>query len=573
MNNKRNLLLYPVPKKVVYGKGKLKYTEDVHIEYRQSMEDEEYVIVIDCDGVCIKCKDNEALYRARTTLKQIVLQSCEELPYLEIYDKPDFKERGVMIDISRCRVQTLDTLKHIVDILSDLKINQLQLYIEGFSYAYEKYPQVWENITPITGEEIKKLDKYCKEKYIELVPNQNSYGHMHPWLQREEFKHLAMCPDGFDFELFGGHVDFGWSLDLEDEKALEFLFGLYDDLLSSFSSKKFNVCCDETLDLGQGKSKESCDNYGKGKVYLDGLMKIYENLKTRGLTMMFWGDIILNHPECAKMLPKDIIALNWGYNSDQVKEESCKCFMEAEVPYYVCPGTSAWNSVWGVTDKMISNIKTSVYNGLKYGAVGVINTDWGDLWHLNHLPVSYAGYCYGAAMAWNACDEEEKLLPEYINKFILKDKNNIMGKLLLDMGSYHKLETVDCMSKYGRTHLAHILCGSLDETGTAGDVKEETLHNMEAYIDEIVDRVSKADMKCKDSDIVAYEVEAGALILKYACQLGLYKIGAYKNGSREYHLEKLKELQEKMLEMHKVAWLSRNKPSRLQEGIDALTKL
>ena len=98
-------------------------------------------------------------------------------------------------------------------------------------------------------------------------------------------------------------------------------------------------------------------------------MKIYENVKSRGLKMMFWGDIILNHPEYAKKLPKDVIALNWGYDANDVSEESCKCFQQAGVPYYVCPGTSAWNSIWGMTDKMMSNIRTSAYNGLKYGAV------------------------------------------------------------------------------------------------------------------------------------------------------------------------------------------------------------
>lgn len=566
------IVIYPVPKKVKYYDCAIDFDEsEVNVKFNEKMRKEEYIIMVDKDGVCIKCRDDEALFRARTTLKQILSQTGKQIPYLKIEDWPDFEDRGLMIDISRCRVQTLDTLKRIADIASELKFNQMQLYIEGFSFAYEDYPQVWEGITPLTGEEISELDKYCKERFVDLVPNQNSYGHMMPWLEREEFKHLAMCPDGFYFELFG-HMKTGWSLDLQDEKALEFLFGLYDDLLKFFSSDKFNVCCDETLDLGQGKSKEACEKYGKGHVYYEGLMKIYENVKSRGLKMMFWGDIILNHPEYAKKLPKDVIALNWGYDANDVSEESCKCFQQAGVPYYVCPGTSAWNSIWGMTDKMMSNIRTSAYNGLKYGAVGYLLTDWGDLWHLHHLPVSYPGYCYGAAMAWNACEEQEKYLAEYMNMFIFKDKNNVMGQLLIDMGRYINEEMIDRLPKYGRTHLAHILCGSLEEKDTAAEVTKDNLIKVYSYIEEKLTRLQKASMECDDADLIKLEVEAGAMILKFACLLGLYKIDGY-DVSKETYLKVLKEIQDKTIEMHKRAWLARNKPSRMHEGVEALAKI
>ncbi len=568
-------LIYPVPKNIQYKEGFYACKDNTYnkkVSFDDKMEDEEYKIIIDDDGISIICRDEKGLFRAETTLKQIIFQSKDSIRHVNIHDKPDFCNRGVMLDISRCKVPTLKTLTKIVDILADLKVNQLQLYIEGFSFAYESYPDVWKGITPITGDEIKMLDKYCKERFIELVPNQNSYGHMMPWLSRQEFRHMAMCPDGWQSSIFG-FMKNGWSLDLDDDKALEFLNTLYDDLLKNFSSDKFNVCCDETLDIGQGKSKESCDKYGKGQVYFNGLMKIYETLKSRNLKMMFWGDIIRNHPEFDLQLPKDIIALNWGYRPTAVTEESCKCFEEANVPYYVCPGTSAWNSIWGMTDRMLGNIKTSSENGLKHGAIGLLNTDWGDLWHLNHLPVSYAGYCYGAAMAWNVCDEEESLLCDYLNKFIFKDSAGVMGKLMLDMGLYYKKEMVDCMTKYGRTHLAHILCGGLEEKGTVGNVTKENLHDVSEYINEILVRLETADMHCDDKELIIEEIKAGGLLLNYICLLGLYNIEEYEGKSKEAHLALLKEMQDEVKDRHKRVWLARNKSSRMHEGLTAMTKI
>jgi len=99
-----------------------------------------------------------------------------------------------MLDISRGKVPTLETLYKVVDLLSDLKYNHLQLYIEGFSFGYPSFKHLWENTEiPIKPNEFRQLDAYCKDNYIELVPNQNSVGHMGAWLATEEYKDLAEC--------------------------------------------------------------------------------------------------------------------------------------------------------------------------------------------------------------------------------------------------------------------------------------------------------------------------------------------------------------------------------------------
>ena len=66
--------------------------------------------------------------------------------------------------------------------------------------------------------------------------------------------------------------------------------------------------------------------------------------------MQFWGDIILHKPELIPELPKDVIALNWGYDADHPFEKETRAFADAGVPFYVCPGTSSWLSISGRTD-------------------------------------------------------------------------------------------------------------------------------------------------------------------------------------------------------------------------------
>ena len=112
------------------------------------------------------------------------------LPLLEIDDYPDFPARGVMLDVSRDKVPTMETVYGLVDWLAGLKINQFQLYTEH-TFAYRQHPKVWAEATPFTSEDILALDAYCRERFIELVPNQNSFGHMHRWLKHPKYGHLA----------------------------------------------------------------------------------------------------------------------------------------------------------------------------------------------------------------------------------------------------------------------------------------------------------------------------------------------------------------------------------------------
>ena len=359
---------------------------------------EGYRLSIGSDEIRIAAHDGRGAFYAIQTLRQIIRQSPDALPALEIEDSPDFPTRGVMLDISHDKVPTMDTLFTLIDKLAELKINQVQLYTEH-TFAYAKHPQVWKNASPLTGEQIRQLDHFCRERFIELVPNQNSFGHMERWLRHPEYKDLSECPDGFDFP-WGQHMPTGFSLNPLDERSLRLVEGLFDELLPNFSSKQFNVGCDETFDLGLGRSKEEVEKRGKETVYLEFLLKIYKSVKSHGRTMQFWGDIILHKPELIPKLPKDVVALNWGYEIGHPFAKETAAFQDAGVPFYVCPGTSSWCTIAGRTDNALVNLKDAADQGLAHGAIGYLNTDWGDHGHLQYLPISYLGLVAGAAYSW-----------------------------------------------------------------------------------------------------------------------------------------------------------------------------
>ena len=326
-----------------------------------------------------------------------------------------FAVRGYMLDISRDKVPTMGTLKLLVDLLAKFDYNQLQLYTEH-TFAYSQHKGVWEKASPLTASEIRALDAYCAMNGIELVPNQNSFGHLERWLVRPEYNHLAELPKGGAPLPGGGFKKFPTTLCPTDSASLEFLEGLYAELLPNFSSKLFNIGCDETFDLlGEGRSAAAVKEQGEGRVYLEFLKKVAALARQHGKRPMFWGDVILKHPELVPELPKDLIALDWGYEGNHPFLAEAEKFRQAGLDFYVCPGTSSWNSLGGRVENMRENMQAAEQAGHRFGAKGFLVTDWGDGGHWQPLAASLPGLILGGNLAFTGASAGKMNLEEALN--------------------------------------------------------------------------------------------------------------------------------------------------------------
>ena len=337
-----------------------------------------------------------------------------------------------MLDISRDKVPTMATLFALIDMLAEWKINQLQLYTEH-TFAYSKHRTVWEHASPITADEIQQLDQYCRERFIDLVPNQNSFGHMERWLKHAEYAHLSEANDGAETP-WGFRWKGPFSMCPTDPKSLELLKELYTELLPNFSSPFFNVGCDETFDIGQGRSKSDCGRLGVHRVYLNFINQVNDLVKSNGRQMMFWGDVILHQPDLIAELPKNVIALQWGYEANHPFDKEGAQFKQAGVPFYVCPGTSSWNSIAGRSQNAIENLRAAAESGLRHGAIGYLITDWGDNGHLQYLPVSYFGFAAGAAFSWCLKSNAELDVTAVLNHHAFKDSTGTLGHVAMELG-------------------------------------------------------------------------------------------------------------------------------------------
>ena len=536
-------------------------------------------------GVEISAADEAGLFYGVCTLIQwLHLNTAIEkgtaktrvLPGLDVDDWPDFPARGVMLDVSRNKVPTMETLFGLVDLLAGWKINQLQLYTEH-TFAYSGHEIVWQGADPFTAQQIRELDRFCRDRFVELVPNQNSFGHFHRWLVHDPYRELAECPQGVDHPFSNQREPF--SLCAVDPKSLALLEDLYDQLLPSFSSRLLNVGLDETFDLGLGRSAPACEEKGKGRVYLEYLQAIHRLLAARGTRMQFWGDVVLEHPELIPELPRDVIPLAWGYEAEHPFAEHSRGFAASGLEYYVCPGTSSWNSLAGRAQNALLNLGRAAVAGSHADAAGYLITDWGDFGHLQPLSVSYLGFLAGAAFGWNAQTAGEPLALEAAKLLGLHAFGGgvtELGQITLDLGNVYR--HTGSKTKNGSPLFFLLLrAGETLEHQCFAGVDNETLTRSLAEIESAAGRLAAVQSGNDESALVVRELRWVAATLALACRLGLARLEQGRDQPlaalpRRTRRRLAKELLP-LIEEHRSVWLARNRAGRLADSSARLERL
>lgn len=366
---------------------------------------ESYTLEIGQTGVLISGAAAAGLFYGVQTLRQLIRQQGASLPGLFLRDWPDFKNRGFMLDTARGRVPTLESLKELADRLSFYKINQLQLYIEH-SFAFAVLPEIWAGKDPLTAEEILELDLYCKSRQIELVPALATFSHFYEILRTETFQHLCELEDQ-------ATRPFSWmdrmshhTLDVIHPGSLALVKSMLDEFIPLFSSKRFNLCGDETFDLGRGKNRQLAAIKGAGRLYVDFLNQIIALVEGHGKEAMVWSDVIVNHPDLIPEISDRVTFLNWNYEA-VVGEDETRIIAQSGRQQYLCPGCNSWNRLSSDMDKAFANVRQMVAHAVKHGALGILNTDWGDYGHVNFPAASVPALAYGAALSWTTGDPRD----------------------------------------------------------------------------------------------------------------------------------------------------------------------
>tara|TARA_R110002072_G_scaffold31735_5_gene97565 strand:+ start:49407 stop:51215 length:1809 start_codon:yes stop_codon:yes gene_type:complete len=517
-------------------------------------EPDQYDINTSESGYLLTAGTECGLYRGLCSLGQLLDQCPGWSPHITIRDKPDFSQRGVMLDISRCKVPTLETLKTLIDNFAELKYNQLQLYTEH-TFRFTDHPLVWANASPLNAADILELKQFAAARYIDLVPNLNCFGHFERWLRHPEYHKYAECPAGFVHPLSNQEVPFGSTLN-PTKSSLKLIDSLHGEYLPLFDSPYFNVGGDEPWELGLGRSRNKCEKSGTTNVYIDFMSSIQKLVEKRDRQMMFWSDIVLKEPQSLKRLSKELIALNWGYEANHPFKKESAHVADQGIPFYVCPGTSSWNSLTGRTDNMRRNIASAARHGKTFGAEGLLVTDWGDHGHHQYLPISYPGYAVGACESWRQGSSKRLDLADLVNKSFLKETNHRAANHIIRIGKVLELAKSPIRNA---TIFNRLLFWNMNHEPSAtshltsedlGACKEE-LRALGAY-------------PLAESPLLAAELRNAINM----ALLGLNKLRFFRGEA--VSRQRLRAEMMLIKAEHERLWLARNRPGGLQESLQHL---
>ena len=391
-----------------------------------------YVLDVSPEGIACVGRGDEGLFHAVQTLRQLIRANRRgnALPCVTIRDWPSIRWRCFQDDLTRGPSSTLATLKQHVDLGAALKMNLFTYYME-YQYAFEKHPAIGPENGSLTPEELKALVAYAKPRQVDVLGNQQSFGHFEDILKHEQYADLRetsyiLCP--------------------VQEESYKLLDDLYSEVCPLLPFAMFNVCCDETYGLGKGPSKELAEKIGTGGVYVQHLRRVHDLLEDKyRKRMMMWGDIILQHPDKLEQIPKDTVMLTWGYGAAESFEDQIVPFARSGYEFFVCPGISNWSRILPDFGVATTNIRNFVRDGARHGAIGVLNTAWEDdgealqgyKWH---------GYAWGAECAWNASATTPEDFNRRIGAVLFGEKSDHFGRAIELLAQTHRLPAMHGMN-------------------------------------------------------------------------------------------------------------------------------
>lgn len=416
------MTLHPAPRHVEHLGGSASY-DVVAVARDATLPAQGYELVTTSGGTTIRHRDELGLRYAQQTRAQLV--AGDDRRSMRIVDHPDFEHRGFMLDISRDRVPSDDTLAWLVEVLAELRYNHLELYTEH-TFAYAGHDDVWGAASPLTPAELRALDDRCADAGIALVANQNTFGHMERWLRHEAHRWRAECPDGATNPFTGAPMPPATLAPTPDNAT--FAVDLVRELAAHLRSSMVNIGADEPFELGQCASAEAVAARGRAAVYLEHLDRLIRPLVADGRHVLFWGDVLRRHPDLVARLPEaGATAVVWCYEapSDDTSMAAAlgpdlletmglpddfhlgfaahtRSYAASGYPFWVAPGTSSWNALLGRWSNARANLLDAAVTGRALGAEGYLVTDWGDNGHLQPLIVSLLPLVYGAGVAWCA---------------------------------------------------------------------------------------------------------------------------------------------------------------------------
>lgn len=374
--------------------GSLKTSADSQIAVRHdsSLAPQAYRLLVNPHGVLIESSDSDGAFYGAMTLAQLPERegATWRLPCVSISDRPALRWRILSDDVSRGPLPTMRYFEERIRTIAAFKMNGYSPYMEhAFVSPTDPLPAPLDGITP---EQLHTLAIYAKTFHVALIPEQQTFAHMHNTLKIEQYSAAAGYPHGF-------------LLSPASALTLPYLTRLIKQELAAIPPPPFfHIGSDETSTLGQGTTTEYVAAHGgRSRVYAGHINAMAKLIAPSRARLMLWDDGIENDPSIMNMISRNDVVVNWHYGAEASFERYIHLIASGGFQQMVAPGANNWNEIFPDVATAIANERTFIDEGKAAHVLGLFETVWNDdgetLYETTWYPVIYA-----ASAGWEARD-------------------------------------------------------------------------------------------------------------------------------------------------------------------------
>jgi len=362
--------------------------------------------------VCIRARTAQGLFYGMQTLRQ--LMQADAFPAVTIADWPDLPIRSDYLDL-RSIYPTFERLLHFIKEMAEYKFNTVVIEYENKL----PFPNLQKLRSPqaMTQEQFELLKRTARDHFVNIIPVQQSFGHLEYVLTLPEYRHLRETPDtpGEMCPLRPG--------------ALELAKALLSETAAMHPDEPYlSMGCDEVWSLGQS---EECRQSGMSReeIALRFINQLAGHVCSLGKTPIIWHDMLQNaSQELLDQLDKRILVAVWMYNHRWVVEQAApmlKRLDAAGISYIVCPAARSfesrpWQSYPSASGRM-RNIDAWIRLCRLHPAKGFLNTNWAASFSFGRpyglFETSRYTSLYSACRSWNMDAPTTDYLERYLSVY------------------------------------------------------------------------------------------------------------------------------------------------------------
>jgi len=303
------------------------------------------------------------------------------LPCVAIDDEPALSLRAVSDDVSRGPFPTMGYAKRRIRELAALKINAWSPYMEQVffdpRYPFVAFPNSW------TAAQLRELANYALRFHVDLIPEQQTFAHMHEALKWQALAPLAELPHGY-------------LVAESDPRTYAYLERLIKAELAATNADFFHLGSDEPIDLGRGRTPRTA------QAFADHVKRVTSFVHGTNVHPIIWDDAIQQDHSLLALLPNDVTIATFHYGVEATYRPYLDTIANAGFEQLVAPGAANWNEIYPDLQTSYTNVARFLGEAKTVKDVGgMFMTVWHDDGETLY-DATWPALAYAAATAWQA---------------------------------------------------------------------------------------------------------------------------------------------------------------------------